>query len=100
MLRIDPNGTAAEAGLAQGDVILKVGTREMQNAQDLTSVLDEAARHSKQNVLALVRRDDHNVFVALPRELDIRFRPIEPSLVIPGLVPGIDLSARSEEPVI
>ncbi len=66
VLRIDPNGTAAEAGLAEGDVILKVGTREMQNAQDLTSVLDEAARHSKQNVLALVRRDDHNVFVALP----------------------------------
>ena len=66
VLRIDPNGTAAEAGLAQGDVILKAGARDMQNAQDLTSALDEAARHSKQHVLALVRRDDRNVFVALP----------------------------------
>ena len=47
VLRIDPTGTAAEAGLAQGDVILKVGAREMQSAQDLTSALDEAARHSK-----------------------------------------------------
>ena len=66
MLRIDPNGTAAEAGLAQGDVILKVGAQEMQSAQDLTRALDEAARHNKQHVLALVRRDEHNVFVALP----------------------------------
>lgn len=66
VLRIDPNGKAAEAGLTQGDVILKIGAREMQSAQDLTGALDEAARHSKQHVLALVRRDDRNVFVALP----------------------------------
>ena len=66
VLRIDPSGTAAEAGLAQGDVILKVGAREMQSAQDLTSTLDEAARHNKQHVLALVRRDGRNLFVALP----------------------------------
>lgn len=66
VLRIDPTGTAAEAGLAQGDVILKVGARGMQSAQDLTSTLDEAARHNKQHVLALVRRDDRNLFVALP----------------------------------
>lgn len=66
VLRIDPNGAAAEAGLNQGDVILKVGPQEMQSPQDLTRVLDEAARHNKQHVLALVRRDDHNVFVALP----------------------------------
>lgn len=66
VLRIDPSGTAAEAGLTQGDVILKVGPQEMQSPQDLTRVLDEAARHNKQHVLALVRRDDHNVFVALP----------------------------------
>ena len=66
VLRIDPNGTAAEAGLAQGDVILKVGPQEMQSPQDLTRVLDEAARHNKQHVLALVRRNDRDVFVALP----------------------------------
>jgi serine protease Do len=66
VLRIDPNGTAAEAGLAQGDVILKVGPQEMQSPQDLTRVLDEAARHNQQHVLALVRRNDRDVFVALP----------------------------------
>jgi serine protease Do len=66
VVRIDPNGTAAEAGLTQGDVILKVGAREMQSAQDLTNALDEAARHSKQHVLALVQRNDRNLFVALP----------------------------------
>jgi serine protease Do len=66
VLRIDPNGTAAEAGLTQGDVILKVGAREMQSAQDLTNALDGAARHNKQHVLALVQRNDRNMFVALP----------------------------------
>jgi len=66
VLRIDPSGTAAEAGLTQGDVILKVGARDMQSAQDLTSALDEAARHSKRHVLALVQRNDRTVFVALP----------------------------------
>jgi serine protease Do len=66
VLRIDPNGTASEAGLAQGDVILKIGAREMQSAQDLTNALDQAAQHNKQHVLALVQRNDRNMFVALP----------------------------------
>ena len=66
VLRIDPNGQAAEAGLAQGDVILKVGSREMQSPQDLANAIDEAARQNKQHVLALIRRNDGEVFVALP----------------------------------
>jgi serine protease Do len=66
VLRIDPNGKAAEIGLTPGDVILKVGAREMQSPQDLVSALDEAAKQNKQHVLALVRRNDREVFIALP----------------------------------
>ena len=66
VLRIDPNGKAAEAGLAQGDVILRLGAREMQSPQDLVGAIDEAVRQNKQHVLALVRRNDSEVFVALP----------------------------------
>jgi serine protease Do len=66
VLRIDPNGKAAEIGLTPGDVILKVGAREMQSPQDLVSALDEAARQNKQHVLALIRRNDREVFIAVP----------------------------------
>lgn len=66
VLRIDPYGKAVEAGLAQGDVILKVGSREMQTPRDLVAAIDEAAKQNKQHVLALIRRNDREVFVALP----------------------------------
>jgi serine protease Do len=66
VLRVDPNGKAAEAGLAPGDVILKIGAREMQSPQDLMAALDEAARQNKQHVLALIRRNEREMFMALP----------------------------------
>jgi serine protease Do len=66
VLRVDPGSRAAEAGLAAGDVILRVGSREMQSPQDLMSALDEAAKQKKQHALALVRRNDRELFIALP----------------------------------
>ena len=47
-------------------MILKVGAREMQSPQDLASALDEAAKQNKQHVLALIRRNDREVFIAVP----------------------------------
>ena len=66
VLRVDPNGKAAEAGLTPGDVILKVGAREMQSPQDLVSALDEAVKQNKQHTLVLIRRNDRELFIALP----------------------------------
>jgi serine protease Do len=66
VLRVDPNGKAAEAGLTPGDVILKVGAREVQSPQDLVSALDEAAKQNKQHALVLIRRNDRELFIALP----------------------------------
>jgi serine protease Do len=65
VVRVDPNGKAAEIGLAPGDIILKVGSRDMQNPQDLVKALDEA-RGSKRYVLARIKRNDRELFIALP----------------------------------
>jgi serine protease Do len=66
VLRVDPNGGAAEAGLAAGDVILKVAGREVSSPQELASALAQARAQRKEHVLALVRRGQRQMFVALP----------------------------------
>ena len=66
VLRVDPNGKAAEVGLSPGDVILQIGGKEMSNPQDLLSALNEAGAQRKQHVLALVRRNGREMFIALP----------------------------------
>ena len=66
VLRVDPNGKAAEVGLSPGDVILQIGGKEMSNPQDLLSALNEAGAQKKQHVLALIRRNEREMFIALP----------------------------------
>jgi serine protease Do len=66
VLRVDPNGKAAEVGLAPGDVILQVGGKEMSSPQDLAGALNEARSRKKDHVLALVRRNERDVYIALP----------------------------------
>ena len=66
IIRVDPNGTAAEAGLRPGDVIVQLGGNDVSNPDDVMRVLDAAATQKKQHVLALVRRNDREMFIALP----------------------------------
>ena len=66
VLRVDPNGKAAEVGLTPGDVILQVGSKEMSNPQDLVAALNDARAQKKDHVLALVRRNDRDMYIALP----------------------------------
>jgi serine protease Do len=66
VLRVDPNGKAAEVGLSPGDIILQVGGKEMSSPQDLVSALREAGAQKKQHVLALVRRNEREMYIALP----------------------------------
>jgi serine protease Do len=66
VLRVDPDGKAAEVGLSPGDVILQVGGKDVSSPEDLVSVIKTASEQKKQHVLALVRRNDQEMFVALP----------------------------------
>jgi S1-C subfamily serine protease len=66
VLRVDPNGRAAEIGLRPGDIILQVGGKEMSSPQDLTTAINEARAQKKEHVLARLRREDREMFIALP----------------------------------
>lgn len=66
VVSVDPSGKAAEAGLAEGDIILKVGDEAVNGAQDLRRALSDANKAGRKNALALVKRNGDQRFIALP----------------------------------
>ena len=56
----------AEAGLSEGDIIVRAGGESMQRPSDLRQALDGAIKAGKRHVLALVKRNGRERFVALP----------------------------------
>ena len=66
VLRVDPNGKGAEIGLHSGDIIVQVGGKDVSTPDDLTRTFSDAAAQKKQHVIALVRRNGQEMFVALP----------------------------------
>jgi serine protease Do len=68
VLRVDPAGKAAEAGLRPADIILQLGGVDASSADDLVRALEQAANQNKQHVLAFVRRNDRGMFITLPAE--------------------------------
>ncbi len=63
---VEPGGKAAEAGLAEGDIILKVGDESVNRADDLRRALADANKAGRKNALALVKRNGDQRFIALP----------------------------------
>ena len=63
---VEPGGKAAEAGLAEGDIILKVGDEAVNRADDLRRALSDASKSGRKNALALVKRNGDQRFIALP----------------------------------
>jgi serine protease Do len=66
VLRVEPGGKAAEAGINPGDVILELAGKQVSRPEEMMRALEEAAGQRKQHVLALVRRNDRQMFLALP----------------------------------
>jgi len=63
---VEPGGKAAEAGLTEGDIILKVGDATVNGVQDLRRALSDAGKAGHKNALALVKRNGDQRFIALP----------------------------------
>ncbi|MBT3070106.1 Do family serine endopeptidase [Rhodomicrobium sp. Az07] len=63
---VEPGGRAAEAGLAEGDIIMRVGNQTVNRPGDLKRALSDAGKSGKKNALALVKRNGDQRFVALP----------------------------------
>jgi serine protease Do len=66
IVSVDPEGKGAEAGLSAGDIIVKAGGESLQQPSDLRQALEGAVKAGKGHVLALVKRNGQERFVALP----------------------------------
>lgn len=62
---IDPNGLAAAKGLSEGDVILEVGGKAVNNVQQVRSGLDQAKEDGKKAVLLKIKTAEGSRFVAI-----------------------------------
>jgi serine protease Do len=62
---IDPAGTAADAGIQAGDVILRIGEREINSATDLRQALSDATSRGRNKALVLLKSSGGERYVAL-----------------------------------
>ena len=63
---VDPNGAAAEQGLATGQVILDVGGKPVSTPQDVKSEVANAKSQGKKSVLMRIQTAEGDRFVAVP----------------------------------
>ncbi|MTH79285.1 DegQ family serine endoprotease [Paracoccus aestuariivivens] len=63
---VDPEGAAADKGLAPGDLITEAGQRPVVSMADLSARIDEAKEAGRKSILLMVRRSGEPRFVALP----------------------------------
>ncbi len=66
IVSVEPGSKAAEAGLAEGDIILKIGDTNVTRAEDLRSALADASKSGRKNAIALIKRNGDQRFIALP----------------------------------
>jgi serine protease Do len=66
VVEVDPSGAAADLGIQPGDVILKIGDRDVNSAKDLRAALAEAKSRGRSKALALVKSGGAERYVALP----------------------------------
>ena len=59
---VDPRGVAAEAGLREGDMILKFNRKTVKTTDDLDKLVKDVKEGD--HVLLFIRRQDANIFVA------------------------------------
>jgi serine protease Do len=63
---VDPNGTAAEQGLAEGDIILDVAGKPVSSPADVKAGIASAKSQGKKAVMMRIQTADGARFVAVP----------------------------------
>ncbi len=66
IVEVDPEGTAAARGLADGDVILEVAGHKVSAPADIRAGLDKARRDGQRLLMMKVRGEQGQRFVAIP----------------------------------
>jgi serine protease Do len=63
---LDPNGTAAVAGLREGDRIAAIGNIDVNDVGDVRTAVDEARSAGRDTVLFQIERNGQTALVAVP----------------------------------
>ncbi|MEX2649716.1 MAG: DegQ family serine endoprotease [Alphaproteobacteria bacterium] len=63
--KVDPAGTAAEAGIAPGDVLIEVAQQEVASPADVTRLVEAAKAADAKKIVVLLDRQGDRRFVAL-----------------------------------
>jgi serine protease Do len=67
VIDVDPASAAADAGIQAGDVILRIGEREINSAKDLRQALSDATSRGRNKALVLLKSSGGSQrYVALP----------------------------------
>ena len=62
----DPSSSAADKGVAVGDVIVSVNGKDVTSQRDVETALKDASQSGRKAALFQLRNGDQNRFVALP----------------------------------
>lgn len=63
---VNPDRSAAQAGIQTGDIIVSVNDRPVHNARDVKTAITDAVKSGRKSVLLLVERGGNKTFVAVP----------------------------------
>lgn len=66
VVKVDPDGPAAQQGLKTGDVILDIGGKSVANAGDVRNAIADARGQGRSAILMRVKTANATTFVALP----------------------------------
>ena len=68
VIEVAQGSPAAKRGIAEGDIIRRIGQRQINEPSDLFDGIAEAREDNRGSILLLVRRGDRDRFVGLPAE--------------------------------
>jgi serine protease Do len=67
---VAPGSVAAARGIRPGDVILRVGSREVSGPAEVSTALEEARKANRSSIALQIQRGDATTFMALPLRRD------------------------------
>ena len=60
---VHPGGLAAENGVRPGDILIRIGSKSISKATDVTTAIKKAKEEKKQKLVLLIQRKNNNRFI-------------------------------------